>query len=304
MNRGTASLLPKEHGAYAQLAFPLVSAVALSRPTINAMALATAAVCGFLAHEPLLVRLGRRGRARLRDCGPAAARRLLVLAIVGIFAVTLGLRGGEPGLIEACAVVGAGVILTAWLVSTKQEKTLPGELAVAATLCATSVPVALAGGLRPQAAVAVALAWWLAIALATLTVHAMLRRAKSRSAALAILTGVLAAGIAIGAVLLASRQGAWVLGLVPQTVVTLVVLTFRVAPKHLRRVGWSMVAAHLVALTVFVLGPRDPSGARSDDRVALQSCPTGSASRGDRDVAHARGARSAAQCARNEGPAG
>ena len=48
-------MLPREHGAYGQLAFPLVTALVIAGVTLSGVLIAVAAIAGFLAHEPLLV---------------------------------------------------------------------------------------------------------------------------------------------------------------------------------------------------------------------------------------------------------
>jgi hypothetical protein len=58
------SLWPREHGAYFQLALPLIAAHLLRAPTVAMAALTAAACLVFVAHEPLLVVLGHRGRVR------------------------------------------------------------------------------------------------------------------------------------------------------------------------------------------------------------------------------------------------
>jgi len=87
---GERSLLPQEHGAYGQLAMPLLTGLALGRPTPAGLTLAAAAVLGFVAHEPLLVALGRRGRRALDEDG-GRARRLLVR--LGTLSLVLGAVG-------------------------------------------------------------------------------------------------------------------------------------------------------------------------------------------------------------------
>src|SRR5512137_367547 len=75
------SLLPREHGAWGQLAMPLLSGLALGRPGAAAILLTLGIVLAFLAHEPLLVVLGHRGK-RVRDAaGDRAVRRLAVLGL-------------------------------------------------------------------------------------------------------------------------------------------------------------------------------------------------------------------------------
>ena len=62
------SLLPQEHGAWGQLAMPILSALALGAPSAAALLLTAATVLAFLAHEPWLVVLGHRGmRAKAED---------------------------------------------------------------------------------------------------------------------------------------------------------------------------------------------------------------------------------------------
>ncbi|MFW5947417.1 MAG: YwiC-like family protein, partial [Gemmatimonadota bacterium] len=56
-----SGLMPREHGAYAQLGFPLVTGLVYSGGQPGAVAFAVAAVAFFLLHEPLAVRSGARG---------------------------------------------------------------------------------------------------------------------------------------------------------------------------------------------------------------------------------------------------
>ncbi|PWT82253.1 MAG: hypothetical protein C5B57_08975 [Blastocatellia bacterium] len=48
-------MLPREHGVYGQMLFPLATALLVGRPTVPAFALVAAGVFAFLAHESLLV---------------------------------------------------------------------------------------------------------------------------------------------------------------------------------------------------------------------------------------------------------
>ncbi len=54
MNR---SMLPREHGAWAQLALPLTTALAMALPGRAGLAFACSSCALFLAHEPLLTDL-------------------------------------------------------------------------------------------------------------------------------------------------------------------------------------------------------------------------------------------------------
>ena len=73
------ALLPKEHGAYGQMAFPLITALVVCGATAPALFTVVAIVTGFLAHEPALVLLGMRGARARRELARDARRWMLVL---------------------------------------------------------------------------------------------------------------------------------------------------------------------------------------------------------------------------------
>src|SRR5262245_4761900 len=70
------ALVPHEHGAYGQLLFPMITALAIGRPGTAAFAWAAAAALVFLAHEPVMVLLGQRGPKASRDERPRTWRWL------------------------------------------------------------------------------------------------------------------------------------------------------------------------------------------------------------------------------------
>ena len=93
-------MLPREHGAYSQMALPLVTTFFVCGVTLPAALTGVAVVLGFLAHEPLLVVLGRRG-ARVRDHEAGRARRTLVtlaaaMVAVGLTAVVVAPAAARP----------------------------------------------------------------------------------------------------------------------------------------------------------------------------------------------------------------
>ncbi len=85
------SLLPREHGAYAELAFPLATGLAAGGPTVAGVAFSLAAVVLFLAHEPAAVMLGRRGARLQLEHGARIANPRHHLAHV----VAAGAAGGD-----------------------------------------------------------------------------------------------------------------------------------------------------------------------------------------------------------------
>jgi uncharacterized membrane protein (UPF0136 family) len=245
------SLWPREHGATAQFLLPLATALAISRPRLAAAAFAVCALAGFLAHEPVLILLGRRGGRQRRELAIPARRRLKELALLAIVTGIFGALRAPPAALLAGAATALFVAVASLILHAGREKTLVGELFAAITLCASSVPIALAGGAPLTSAVAVASSWATVFVLGTLTVHTLLQRIGGAAVvAVAVTAGV--AGIAsatYGHVL-------WPIGLVPPAIATAVLLLVRPGAKHLRRIGWSMVAADLGALLLFIVGLR------------------------------------------------
>lgn len=84
------SLWPREHGAYIQLAVPLVTSLLATNLSLAAVAIAIGAGFAFLASEPLRVVLGGRG-PRMREAAGARARTRL--ALFAALAVTAGGTG-------------------------------------------------------------------------------------------------------------------------------------------------------------------------------------------------------------------
>ena len=77
------SLLPKEHGAYGQISFPLVAAFAVGGVSAGGLLIASALIAGFLAHEPALVMLGLRGPRAKRELWNRAAVWLVCSLLIG-----------------------------------------------------------------------------------------------------------------------------------------------------------------------------------------------------------------------------
>jgi hypothetical protein len=252
-------LLPREHGAWGQLLVPLACGLALGRPGLASWLLAAAVVLGFVAHEPLLVVLGFRG-ARLREeLGGRARRRLATLAAGAIAAGGAGLLFAPPIARRAALVpLGLGVVV-GWFVARRQEKTVAGEAVVAAALASAAGVVALAGGAAPRAALTATVAWFLSFAAATLAVHVILVRARSKGARdpgpVHAAGAALLGGAAIG---LAAAGLPWALpvAVAPSALLSMLVSVAPPSPRRLRQLGWTLIAASLFALVVLVIALR------------------------------------------------
>lgn len=246
-------LWPKEHGAYAQLAFPLASGLAIGGVGAAGAGIATAAVALFLAAEPAEVLVGARGgRARDALAGPAARQ----LATLGIVAAVAGIAAlvAAPSEARLAALVpaGLGAVLGALLLA-KRVKTLGGELVAVAAFASLHVPLAAAGGTHGVRLWGPAAAWLAVFAAATFAVHALKARHKGRDAglvraAVAVAGLIVAASLAVGLAGGAARMLGW--AALPPAAAALWAAARRVHPRHLKRVGWSLVAANLVALVL------------------------------------------------------
>ncbi|MHB1194412.1 MAG: YwiC-like family protein [Longimicrobiales bacterium] len=264
MSPPTPDLRPREHGAYAMLAFPLASGLAVGGVSFAGLAFALLAVAGFLAHEAALVVMGRRGE-RVRNSADSAARRRLealgavALASGVLFVVTA--PGSALAWALPPALLGAAVLA---LVVAGGTKSLAGELLVAAAFASVHAPVA-AAGLRAtvgRPALVPFLVWAVSFALATLAVHALKARFRGRKpgggdpgvwvVAASPLAGVAALALAVSLLSAGHPLAPAAVALVPKALLVLGVAALNVHPRNLKRVGWSLVAADLVTLGVLV----------------------------------------------------
>lgn len=255
------SLLPREHGAYAQISFPLLTAFGLGATAPSSLLLAASILCMFLAHEPLLIWSGGRGGRAQRENGPAARRRLIALLAIGLPAGLAGLLLAPPvAQMTALLPVALGGALLP-LIARRREKTALGELLVAFALSATMVPVATSGGVPPRLALGAAAVWAVVFSLGTLTVRGIIARAKKRAepgleplAAPALSVLVIVVAVAAAATNRAPALAA--AALIPTALVALAFALSGVHPRNLRRMGWSLVASNVFVLAALLVGLR------------------------------------------------
>jgi hypothetical protein len=259
---GTPSLLPKEHGAYAQLAFPLVTGLAMAVPSLSTVTLGAAGVAFFLANEAAAILLGARG-VRLKNHEGARARvRGSWLLVVGGLLGALGLATGWPEIWPSVLLPSVAILLLLPLVLMNRQKTLLGEFLVITAFSTLLLPMAAASGVDPMRAALAASVWWLSFGLATLEVRAIKARHKAGGPIgwTRWVPQLASGGVVGGAGFLALGQGGYpelagpAAALFFPTLATFVLSLFRVHPKHLKRVGWSLVAANSVALVLLLQG--------------------------------------------------
>ncbi len=244
------SLLPREHGAWAELILPLVAALAMTKPTPAGLAFACSACAAFLAHEPWLVLRGQRGTRARREDGDRAARRLL--ALIGVCGLSGGIALALSGMlgVQASILPVALSIAVAVLVRRGAERTLLGETVAAAALASLALPVAVADGVAPTHALAAVAVWTAVFGLGTAVVRGLVAGEGRR---LALLPTAVFLGSAVlylsGTVALAPF-----VAVVPMCLLTGGVALARVPPQRLRPVGWAIAAACSISAVALAFG--------------------------------------------------
>jgi hypothetical protein len=240
MAKPTSFLLPREHGAYAQLGVALLSALALA-PGWRSLSQGVLSAALFFASEPILILLGGRGTACLASGKEAALRRLATLGVLASIAVSLGWKGMPmaygwsllPPALLGLALFG--------LFLGKLERTAGGEVLAAWAFAAGAPAVVLLGGGGPRRATLLAILLAALFTLGTAVVHGHLMALRNRGTAprgAAFLLGaflVAGAGVLAGRGMLPRTAGAVFL---PMTLAALGLWIRPPAPRHLKRVGW------------------------------------------------------------------
>jgi hypothetical protein len=246
-------LIPREHGAYAELGFPLLSGLVLGSPGLASWLLVAAALCLFIANEPLVVLLGARGRRLQQELAVPARRQLALLGGIGAVSGIAALVLAPPVSRWLALVPMAFAAALVPVVLSKNLKTLPGEVVATATFSAMHLPVAAAGGVTGVLLWGTPVMWFVATLVATLSVHAI----KAR------ITGAMpwvvpaATWSARLALLVALATWAWIpewrtvaLATCLPLAVVVVVNRLSPSPRKLMQVGWTVVAANALALTL------------------------------------------------------
>lgn len=240
------TLWPREHGAYVQLLAPIVVAIAIA-PTLPGALLALAACATVLAHEPLRVAIGRRGRRARAELGEVARRRVLLeVAVAAAAAVTALVIAPRilPLVVLGAAFAGAAIVLAI----AGREHTLGGELVAAAALASAGGPIVMAGDASWSLTLALWLGWTLGFASTVVAVHAVLDHRRRRSWQGWAL-GAIAVAIAVGAVRWPAVAAA-----APLALASIVVTIVRPRPSRIRTIGVALaITAALAAALAIAL---------------------------------------------------
>jgi YwiC-like protein len=237
----------------------MLSALGAGRPGMVALLLGVSAWVLFLAHEPLLVLLGRRGE-RLRTEQRSRARvRLATLALAG---AALGLAALVLAPPDVRAAVVLPVILGAAFAVTLamgQERSLIGEALAAFALSAVSFPLGIAAGLTLGESARVWCVWALGFGALLIPVRSIgVRRRAGTSLVARLLPVLVAFAIAVDAVRVGTNQGfglGHLVALAPLVLVAGWLAVWPPPPRNLPRVGWTVVGAGVIttAALVFVV---------------------------------------------------
>jgi hypothetical protein len=242
----TATLWPREHGAYAQLGVALGSAFALA-PAGRSLGQGLLTGALFLASEPALVLLGRRGDPPPGLAGRARARLRLLAALAGLSGAAAWIgRPGALGSLVPAAVLGLCLF---GLFLARRERTPAGELLAAWTFAAAALPMALLGGAGLRGGGTLALLLAVLFTLGTALVHGHLAALRRRGSPWPRLAAFLL-GVALGAGLWALGQRAVLprfacLVCLPMTLAGLAIWLRPPAPWRLRAVGWAAAGCAL-----------------------------------------------------------
>lgn len=243
-----AAMKPKEHGAYAILAIPIVTSLLIAGVSVSGACIAMAAFAGFLAHEPLLILWGRRG-LRAKRSTPSAMKRLMLLLFLTLAGGTTALILGSPAVrwaLLACALLAATSFA---LAIAGKHRTLGGQLWGIVGLSVACLPILLAGGLAATTSLEIWTTWMIGFTATTLAVRSVIAAQKRNSRSIHW-AGITALSLVVAALAFSAYSLAIVT--LPMLAVSWFLLIAPPAAKHLKRVGWSMVAC-TVASAVWMI---------------------------------------------------
>ena len=234
----SAELKPKEHGAYAILGVPIVTALLIAEPTLPGMFISIAAITGFLAHEPLLVAWGHRGR-RAQRTTPAAKKRLTFLIAITVAGGSLAFLLGDTSVrvaLGACLLLAASSFIIS---ANGKHRTLGGQIWGIVGLSAPCVPILIAGSQPLWQALEIWLLWLIGFASTTMAVRAVIavQKRQPRTIHWAVITG-----LSVVSAALITLGTSFAVALLPMIIMSWYLMIQPPPAKQLRRVGWSLVA--------------------------------------------------------------
>lgn len=250
-------LLPREHGAYVQLLFPLLSGLVPGSPGASSFLFAVAAILLFLANEPLVLLLGVRGKRLQQELALPARWQLALRATLGGAAGFAALWLAPPAALWLALVPAVFAASLVPVVLAKNLKTLPGEVIAAAAFSSMHLPVAAAGGVTGTLLWGPSLMWFATTVVATLCVHAIKSRITGATPWVIPAATWMARLALLGAIAVAALLPAWrtvALAACLPLAGVVIVNHLSLSPKRLKRVGWTFAATNALALALLAAG--------------------------------------------------
>jgi len=253
-------MLPKEHGAYGQIAFPIVTAFLVAGVSTGGLLMATAVIAGFLAHEPAAILLGMRGTRAKREWWSRAIRWLGCTLVVGVAAGAGALFLVDTPARWSILVPLAPTLLLAISTVRGREKSWEGEVAASLAFSGAAMPIALSASAPAQTGAAVAIPFALLFVASTLAIRVVILKVRGGGNAGATTatrraTFLLAAGaaFALGA---ASTVGLLPISVLvastPGLLLSAVIAARPPAPTHLRTLGWTLVGTSVLTAAIVI----------------------------------------------------
>jgi YwiC-like protein len=243
-------MLPREHGAYAQLLLPLATALAISDIHLAAVLTCISALATFVAHEPLVVLLGRRGARAQRE---QQRRAITWLVMSGGIAIAAGLGAvasvsPHARWLFAWPLVPA-VGLAALLLAGREKSTL-GEIASAVSFAAVAVPIGGLSAASPLRGFVVAFTFAGLFIVSTLGVRIVVLGSRGggdpravRVTRRQLAVAVVLVGIGLSLIWrFEVRTGIAALAILPGVALAIGLAIRPPAARRLRAVGWTMVS--------------------------------------------------------------
>lgn len=249
------ALFPREHGASMELLFALLTAFCLAPPTSSAIALGGSAILVFVAHEPFMVLIGRRGPRRRVAQSADAWRTMIALGVVAAGLLALAVHGISTLALSTLVIPLALGVPAVVLALRGRERSVLAELLVVGALTSVAIPVALASDVPLDEALEASAVWLVCFTVGTLAARGVLYRAKDRGrgSKLAIIVAMIVAALAILSAALGWLSVRHGLALLPSTLVAIVIGLRPPTPKQMSRLGLGLTAASLVSFLLIVL---------------------------------------------------
>lgn len=239
-------MLPREHGAYFQLAIPLLAAAFSQPPGLAGAALLVASCLAFLAPEPLLILLGARGPRRRQVDATRARARFASLAIGALALGAIGLALA-PSIVFAVAIPAAAAAAALIAMAARRSvHTLGGELIAAVALPGASAVVLVASGAPVDVAALQWLGWAIGFGATVIAVHRVLARHKRPATAV---DPVLAIALLVIATLLVAIAGRSSTSAIAIPLVLLATATIAAPPRATRLRALGIAIATTAALS-------------------------------------------------------